>query len=209
MTFSSSPPEAVPALFRSTSQDGPAAEAPRPSPRRSRDEVTPADPTLFRTREKPGALKDAQMLRDGLEATHRTAGLVQSPTVDRIAPQPVLFITTDDDRLVPRRSPRLSTWRAEEACGAEGLWALPGLRGARLQRGDGRGARMVSRVAAGEGDLTTSPCKTDGARSGGQRAWRGSPVPSLRRSVVTPIPSARATSDVVRYPACFGWSTRR
>src|SRR5207245_5792019 len=34
MTFSSSPPEAVPAPFRSTSQDGPAAEAPRPSPRR-------------------------------------------------------------------------------------------------------------------------------------------------------------------------------
>src|SRR5437870_652618 len=57
MTFSSSPPEAVPAPFRSTSPDGPAAEAPRPSPRRSRDEVTPADPTLFRTREKPGALR--------------------------------------------------------------------------------------------------------------------------------------------------------
>src|SRR2546422_9144662 len=34
MTFSSSPPEAVPAPFRSTSPGGPAAEAPRPSPRR-------------------------------------------------------------------------------------------------------------------------------------------------------------------------------
>src|SRR5438093_873223 len=41
MTFSSSPPEAVPAPFRSTSPGGPAAEAPRPSPRRSDDDRAP------------------------------------------------------------------------------------------------------------------------------------------------------------------------
>jgi hypothetical protein len=71
--------------------------------------------------------------------------------VDRIAPRPILFITTDNDRLVPPQESEAmyARRRAQEARGAEELRPLRGLWRLRLQPGDGGDDGMVWDASAG------------------------------------------------------------
>ena len=74
--------------------------------------------------------------------------------VGRIAPRPLLLVTTEDDRLVPPEESRSlyeHARRAQEARGAGGLRPLRRLCRARLRRGDGGDAGVVSRAPAGAG----------------------------------------------------------
>ena len=66
--------------------------------------------------------------------------------VDKIAPRPILFITTDDDRLVPPEESEALFAKAGEPKKARDiarLWSLPGLCRACLQSGDGGNHRLV------------------------------------------------------------------
>jgi fermentation-respiration switch protein FrsA (DUF1100 family) len=71
--------------------------------------------------------------------------------VDRIAPRPILFITTDNDRLVPPQESEAmyARRRAQEARGAEELRPLRGLWRPRLPPGDGGDAGVVWDASAG------------------------------------------------------------
>ena len=82
--------------------------------------------------------------------------------VNRIAPRPILFITTDDDRLVPPEESQALYDKAGEPkrlVVLEGYEALRGVRGTGLHRGHGRDRRLVPRVPAaplsGCGAVTT------------------------------------------------------
>jgi fermentation-respiration switch protein FrsA (DUF1100 family) len=73
--------------------------------------------------------------------------------VDRIAPRPILFITTDDDRLVPPQESEAMYARAGEpkklamlkGFGHRGLWRP------RLSQGDGGDAGVVWDAPTGAG----------------------------------------------------------
>ena len=74
--------------------------------------------------------------------------------VGKIAPRPLLLITTDDDRLVPpEESQSLYSHAGEpkKLIVAQGLRALRRLCRARLRRGDGGNARVVSGPPPGTG----------------------------------------------------------
>ena len=96
----------------------------------------------------PGAISQIP-----LEYVDDTLGFNPEWVVDRIAPRPVLFVTSDNDRLVPPRGkpvPLRARRRTEKARRLEGLRPLRGLCRRGAAPGNGRDPRMVPRASAGE-----------------------------------------------------------
>jgi hypothetical protein len=116
--------------------------------------------------------------------------------VDKIAPRPVLFITSDNDRLVPPAESEAMYARAgrtKETRHAQRLRRLRGLCARGVSPGDGRGDRLVPTIYPGALGADVTSEKSRGRLSGRREAgcrW----LPAPRREPVAPPEAAGQTA---------------